>query len=48
MSLILLLSQFNKFDNKEWLKGSIHFKVHILESLIDDFDQFALDDVEVY
>ena len=48
MSLILLLSPFNIFCNKESLKGSNHFKIHILGSLIDSFYRFALDGVEVY
>ena len=48
MSLILLLSPYNIFCNKEKFKGSNHFNIHILESLIDSFYRFALDGVELY
>ena len=30
------------------IKGSNHFKVHILESLINNFDMFALDGAKFY
>jgi hypothetical protein len=48
MLLILLLSPYIIFCKKESFKGSNHFKIHILESLIDSFYRFALDGVELY
>ena len=48
MSLTLPLSQKSNCCHKETIMGSNHFKVHILESLLWKFDQFALDGAKLY